>query len=176
MRKIILQEWVTLDGFAADENGGMDFFTSPELNKESDHDIFLQMDNFDAILLGANTYKLFAGYWPEANPSEELIADKLNATPKIVFSASLTAAPWGKWNNATLISEDAIAHIRHLKQQPGKNMVMWGSLSLAQSLMKENLVDVYELRVCPTVLGEGRPLFKQPIPLQLAEIKRYDSG
>ncbi|RYY49087.1 MAG: reductase [Chitinophagaceae bacterium] len=176
MRKLVLQEWITLDGFAADENGAMDFFTAPELNKESDKDLLQEMDAFDTIILGANTYKLFADYWPAATTETEPIADKLNETPKIVFSSTLTEAPWGKWNNVQLVNQHAEGFIRQLKQEPGKNMVVWGSLSLAQSLLEANLVDVIETRVCPTVLGNGRPLFPSKMNLRLEETKRYNSG
>src|SRR5256885_5051893 len=139
MRKIILQEWLTIDGFAADRNGNLDFVTSPEFNKESDKDLFQFMDTVDTILLGAVTYKLFVDFWPTATTDTEIIADKLNSTPKIVFSNSLTQAPWGKWPDATIVKTDASMEISRLKTQSGKNMVLWGSISLAQSLIKENL-------------------------------------
>lgn len=90
MRKIILQEWLTIDGFAADRNGKLEFFESPELNKGSDKDLLQFMETIDTILLGAITYILFADYWPTATTETEIITDKLNSTDKIVFSGSLT--------------------------------------------------------------------------------------
>ena len=179
MRKVILQEWLTVDGFAADRNGELDFVTSPQFNKESDEDLLLFMDTVDTILLGAVTYKLFVDFWPAATTETEIIADKLNGTKKIVFSNSLTRAPWGKWPDATIVRTDASKEINKLKTQPGKNMVLWGSISLAQSLIKKNLIDEYHLRICPIVVGSGRPLFPDNIDslnLKLVEFKKYNSG
>jgi dihydrofolate reductase len=179
MRKVILQEWLTIDGFVADRNGNLDFVTSPEFNKESDEDLVQFMDTIDTILLGAVTYKLFIDFWPEATTETEIIADKLNSTSKIVFSKSLTKAPWGKWPDATIVKTNASDEIRKLKAQSGKNMVLWGSISLAQSLIKDNLIDEFHLRICPIVVGEGRSLFPGNIDsmnLNLIAFKKYDSG
>jgi dihydrofolate reductase len=179
MRRVILQEWLTVDGFATDRNGELDFVTSPQFNKESDEDLLLFMDTIDTILLGAITYKLFVDFWPAATTETEIIADKLNSTKKIIFSNSLKRAPWGKWPDATIVRTDAPKEISKLKTQSGKNMVLWGSISLAQSLIKENLIDEYHLRICPIVTGRGRPLFPDNIDslnLKLVEFKRYNSG
>ena len=96
MRKVILQEWLTIDGFAAGPNGEIDFVTSNELNKYSDKDLLQYMDTIDTILLGAVTYQLFVEFWPTATTDIEIIADKLNETPKIIFSKNLDRAPMGK--------------------------------------------------------------------------------
>lgn len=179
MRKVILQEWLSLDGFTADKNGKLDFFTTSELNKYSDDDVLKFMDNIDTILLGRITYELFVDFWPNATTDIEVISDKLNNTQKIIFSNSLTRAPWGKWPDAKIIKGLATNEIRNLKAKPGKNLVLWGSISLAQSLIKENLIDEYHLRICPTAIGAGRPLFPD-LPdyfnLKLIDFKKYDSG
>src|SRR6266536_2553663 len=143
MRKLILEEWVSLDGYVADKNGQLDFFTNltPEQNKYSDSDQLKFLETIDAILLGRKTYELFVDFWPSATTDKEVIADKLNETKKIVFSNTLTNAPWGQWPEADIITGEATAAIKKLKLLTGKNMVMWGSISLAQSLMKENLID-----------------------------------
>lgn len=179
MRKVILQEWITIDGFAAGPNDELDFFPAPELSKESDQDQFDFMDSIDTILLGAATYRMFANYWPEATTDKELIADRLNSTPKLVFSKSLTQAPWGKWEHAIVIGTDAVEAVRDLKQQSGKDMVLWGSLSLAQSLMKAALIDAYHLRICPSVLGNGKALFPKEFArpqMKHVATKTYESG
>jgi len=179
MRKLILEEWVSLDGFAADKNGQLDFFPSTEKNKYSDEDQLKFMEGIDTILLGRITYQLFVDFWPTASTSTEIIADALNSTQKIVFSNTLQQAPWGNWPDAAIINGNAVDAVKKLKQQPGKNMVLWGSISLAQSLIKENLIDEYHIQVCPTITGGGRPMFPDLDNyknLQLVDIRKYETG
>ena len=181
MRKIILQEWISLDGYVADKHGGLDFFTSFDSasNKYSDLDQLKFMDDIDAILLGRKTYEVFVDFWPQATTDTEVIADKLNATRKLVFSNTLQEAPWGKWPPCEVISGDAIHTIGELKNREGKNIVIWGSISLAQALMKARLLDEYHLNLCPTITGGGRPLFPQDdhyLNVQLADFRKYETG
>jgi dihydrofolate reductase len=181
MRKLILEEWVSLDGFVTDKNGQLDFFTSltPEQNKDSDADQLKFLETIDTILLGRKTYDLFVDFWPAATADKEVIADKLNETYKIVFSNTITKAPWGQWPEVEIVTGEAIAAIKKLKQLPGKNMVVWGSISLAQSLMKENLIDEYHIQLCPVLTGGGRNLFPQQInfgQLNLLETRQYNTG
>jgi len=97
MRKLILEEWVSLDGYVTDKNGQLDFFTNltPEQNKYSDADQLKFLETVDAILLGRKTYQLFVDFWPNATTDKEVIADKLNETKKIIFSNTITKAPLG---------------------------------------------------------------------------------
>ena len=181
MRKLILEEWISLDGYATDKNGQLDFFTNltPEQNKYSDADQLKFLETIDTILLGRKTYELFVDFWPEATTDKEVIADRLNEIPKIVFSNTISKAPWGKWQEATIMSGEAASNIKALKSQHGKNMVLWGSLSLAQSLMKENLIDEFHLQVCPVLTGGGRALFSHATDLRrlhLSEVRQYNTG
>jgi dihydrofolate reductase len=181
MRKIILQEFVTIDNFAAGPNGETDFIMSLQgmPRKDMDNDMLDFIDTVDTILMGSVTYKMFAGYWPNATTDTNPIADKLNATPKIVFSQTLDSAPWGKWGDAKVVKSDAASEIDRLKQLPGKNMVVWGSISLSHSLIKAGLIDEYQLRVMPVVLGKGKQLFPEDagrFDMKLVETKTYDSG
>ncbi len=179
MRKVILQEFLTIDGFAAGPNGELDFFDSFAGDKELDEDLLRFIDTVDTILLGGATYRMFVEFWPTPASENELVADKLNATPKLVFSRTLDRAPWGKWEEATVISSSAAEEITRLKRQPGKNMVLWGSMRLAQSLMKEGVIDEYQLRVCPILLGNGRRLFPEHMStpeMKTLETKTYGSG
>jgi dihydrofolate reductase len=180
MRKIILEEWLSLDGFVADKNDQLDFFTAlgKEANKYSDEEQLKFMDGIDTILLGRKTYELFYQFWPTATTDMEVIADRLNETKKIVFSNSIKKAPWGKWPDAEIANGSATDQVRKLKMQNGKDIVLWGSISLAQSLIKENLIDEYHIQLCPTVVGGGRPLFANDIyiKLDLFETRRYETG
>lgn len=181
MRKLILEEWLSLDGHIADKDGSMDFFTnvSPEENKNSDMDQLKFLESIDTILLGRKTYELFVGYWPSATAEKEVIADKLNETAKLIFSNTLTKAPWGKWPEAGVMSGKPADEIRKLKSSPGKNIVMWGSISLAQELMKEDLIDEYHIQLCPAITGGGRKLFPDGLAfgrLKLTDVRPYNTG
>lgn len=181
MRNLILQEFVSVDGMAAGPNGSVDFITAATTGDQSfgrRQSGFL--DSIDAMLLGRVTYEMFAGYWPKVTSGDEKeFADKLNATPKFVFSKSLNRAPWGDWEEATIVKANATREIEKLKQQPGKDMVIWGSISLAQSLMNEGVIDEYQLIVCPVVLVEGRRLFDEhvsPGEMHLLSTRSFDRG
>jgi dihydrofolate reductase len=179
LRKLILEEWLSLDGYAEDKNGTLDFFPSTEANRYSDEDQLKFLDTIDTMLLGRVTYHLFADFWPTATTDKEIIADKLNSLHKIVFSNTLTKAPWGKWPVALIIQGDATSEIKRMKEQDGKNIVLWGSLSLAQSLMLEDLIDEYHLQICPTIIGGGRPLFPTTDHyknMKLVSTRTYDTG
>jgi dihydrofolate reductase len=180
MRKVILQEFVTLDGLAAGENGSVDFVPASTTGDESFGQRQIDfMDSIDTILLGRVTYEMFSQYWPNVTSGDDKpFADKLNAIPKIVFSQTLDRAPWGDWDDAQ-IREDAAKEIAASKGRSGKDMVIWGSISLAQSLMADRLIDEYQIIICPVVLGTGRPLFKKQSDaqgLELVDTRTFDRG
>jgi dihydrofolate reductase len=178
MRKLIVEEWISLDGYAADRNGTTDFFPATDQNRYSDEDQLKFMDSIDTILLGRKTYELFVDFWPTDKSRQEIIADKLNSIPKVVFSNTLTKAPWGSWPDAAVIAGDAVEAVRKLRQQKGKDIVLWGSISLAQALMKADLIDEYHIQIIPARLGAGRLLFPKEDEnkeLTLTGSKLYDA-
>jgi dihydrofolate reductase len=123
---------------------------------------------------------MFADYWPSVTEGDEKpFADKLNRTPKVVFSQTLTSAPWGSGSAARVVRDGAADEVAKLKRQTGKDMVIWGSISLTQHLIDKGLVDEYRLVICPVVLGSGRPLFRDdrgPMNLELVNGKMLDRG
>jgi dihydrofolate reductase len=176
-----MEEWVSLDGHVTDQQGSLDFFTqlTREQNTYSDNDQLKFLETVDTILLGRKTYELFVDFWPQATTDKEVIADKLNAIDKIVFSNTIVKASWGNWKEAGIMTGDAAEAIRKLKSQDGKDMVLWGSISLAQSLMKEQLIDEYHIQLCPMLTGGGRRLFPEkmdPSQLNLLETRQYNTG
>jgi dihydrofolate reductase len=179
MRRLIVEEWVSLDGYAVDAEGSLDFFPSSETDRYSDKDQLAFLDSVDTILLGRKTYELFVDYWPNATTDEEIIAERLNTLPKLVFSNTLSEAPWGTCPSARVVRGDAVAEIGRLKAQDGANMVLWGSLSLAQDLIAAGLIDEYHLQLCPTLVGGGRALFPT-LPsyasLERVSVRTYDTG
>lgn len=94
MRKLIAEEWISLDGYAEDAKGQLDFFPSSDENRYADEQQLTFLDTIDTILLGRKTYELFVDFWPTATVDKELIADKLNSIPKVVFSNTVKRAPW----------------------------------------------------------------------------------
>jgi len=160
MRKVILSNLVTLDGFFAGPNGELDWHIVDGEIKEYAIDL---LSKVDALLFGRVTYQLMADYWPAAatnpsTPKSDLeIADKMNNLPKIVFSKTLQEV---KWNNSRLAKDNIAEEISKMKQQPGKDMVIFGSGSIVSTLMQHGLIDEYRIIVNPIVLGNGNPLFK----------------
>lgn len=181
MRQVVLQEFISLDSLAAGPNDNVDYIPASTQGDESfGKEQVKLMNRIDTILLGRVTYQMFAEYWPKVTKGKEKpFADKLNSIPKIVFSKTLERAPWGDWEEAKVVKGGAVKEIAKLKRRSGKNMVIWGSISLAQSLIEEGLIDEYRLVVCPVVLGSGRPLFLDKVDsfgLKLLEVKKFDQG
>jgi dihydrofolate reductase len=180
MRKVILQEFVTLNGLAAGPNDSVDFIpASTQGDQTFGQDQMELMKSIDTILLGRVTYQMFAGYWPTVTDGEDKdFAAKLNATPKVVFSRTLERAPWGGFESARIAKTPIDGEVAKLKRQTGKDMILWGSLSTAQSLVSAGLVDEFRLVVCPLVIAGGRPLFSgsSPIDLELVDAKKLDRG
>jgi dihydrofolate reductase len=160
MRKVILSNMVTLDGFFEGPNKELDWHIVDEEFNQYATDL---LSNVDALLFGRLTYQLMADYWPAAttNPltskGDLEIADKMNNLPKIVFSKTLQEV---KWNNSRLVKENIAEEILKMKQQPGKDMVIFGSGSIVSTLLQLGLIDEYRIIVNPVVLGNGKPLFK----------------
>lgn len=177
MRKLIVQQFATVDNIVAEEDGGLSFADVPPY-PESPQDIKTAVMEFvnsvDTMILGANTYELFVGYWP-TNTSEGEFAKKLNQLDKYVASTKLKSAPWGEYPEAKVTS-DPVATIKELKQQDGKDIVLWGSLTLMQSMFEADLVDEVQLRVCPTTRGKGTYMFKDRRDMSLLDAKPFSDG
>ena len=179
MRKLIAQEWISLDGYTSDKNNQLDFFAGSVRETYQDDHSRQFLATIDCILFGRKTYEQFAAVWPNRSIEGDLLAQKMNTAQKIVFSNSIDKAPWGKWKEATLESGNPITCISELKSSEGKSIVVWGSISLVQALMRESLVDEYHLFICPIVTGGGTKLFPEGLnqtPLTLIECARCDSG
>lgn len=146
---------MTLDGFFAGPNGEIDWFIVDEDFNEYANDL---LSKVDAILFGRVTYQLMADYWPSpaANRDDPIIADKMNNLPKIVFSKTLQKVDW---NKSRLVKENIAEEISTMKQQPGRDMVIFGSGSIVSTFMQLDLIDEYRIIVNPVVLGKGKPLF-----------------
>lgn len=161
MRKLVLQEFVSLDGLAAGEDDSVDFIpASTQGDATFGREQTALMDTVDTLVLGRRTYEMFAGFWPHVTEGpEQEFADKWNALRKIVFSTALTRAPWGTWPEANVVHGDIAEEIAKLRKEPGKDILVSGSISVAQALIRKATIDEYRLVLCPTTLGKGRMLF-----------------
>ena len=148
MSKIIAAEYLTLDGVM--ENPA---WTAPYFNDELGEFQNELMVASDALLLGRVTYEAFAAAWP--NMPDAPGADRMNGLPKYVASRTLQAAEW----NAQIIEGDVAAAVARLKQEPGQNLLIYGSGQLVEYLREHGLIDEYRLMVFPVVLGSGKRLF-----------------
>ncbi len=179
MRKLILEEWISLDGYASDKDGRLDFF-APHVRTSYDTPERMAYRNaIDTILLGAKTYTQFSALWPSRSAEENILAEKMNAAQKIVFSRSLQAAPWGDWAPAKIEQGDAATAIKQLRSGSGGDMVIWGSISLAQTLMAADMIDEYHIHICPVITGGGHQLFTGDVAtstLSLVGTRSYGPG
>jgi dihydrofolate reductase len=175
MRKLIVQQWATVDNIVAEEDGGLSFVDVSAQSDKALADYSMDfIDNVDTMILGANTYNMSNGYWPNATDQGEY-GEKLNKLDKVVASKTLQEAPWGDFSPAT-ITADPVATIQELKKQDGKDLWVWGSLTLVKSLFEAGEVDEVHMRICPTTRGKGKHLFTDQQDLELIGTQEYDNG
>ena len=169
MRKFIVTEFLTLDGVMEEPA-----WTAPYWNDEIAKFKYDELFGSDTLLLGRVTYQGFAAAWP-SRTDEQGFADRMNGLPKFVVSTTLEKV---EWNNSRLIKENIPEEVSRLKQQPGQNILIYGSGDLVQTLMQSDLIDEYWLLVYPIVLGSGKRLFQDgsKTTLSLKETKTFSSG
>jgi dihydrofolate reductase len=175
MRRIIVSEMVSLDGYFARADGGLDWHV---VDDEFNAFARKQLDEMDILLFGRVTYEGMASYWPTeaAMTDDPEIAHAMNRLRKVVFSRTLTTVDW---SNSQLAHGDLAEEITRLKEQPGKDMALFGSGEIVSGLTRLDLIDEYRLFVCPTVLGSGKPLFaglSDTLNLELLKAQPFMSG
>jgi dihydrofolate reductase len=178
MGKIVVTEFVSLDGVVEDPGGSENFKYGGwtfEYDRGDEGNKFKLDETMasDALLLGRVTYEGFADAWPSR---EGEFAEKFNTMPKYVVSSTLENP---EWTNSTVISDDLPAEVEKLKQQHTGDVVVHGSVRLVQSLLEQDLVDELRLMVFPVVLGTGKTLFGETSdkkPLKLADSKTVGDG
>jgi dihydrofolate reductase len=171
MGDLVVQQFVSADGYAANARNEFDLFDRIEGDStEFDRRNVEWLARVGAVVLGAETYRMFAGYWPTSAAAHEVVAPKVNSLPKYVFSRSLTSAPWGDYPEARIESGDPVETIDRIKSEVRGDLVLWGSLSLTASLLQAGAVDVVRLVLLPVAIGAGRGFFPErssPWPLRL---------
>ncbi|MBZ9752523.1 dihydrofolate reductase family protein [Deinococcus sp. HMF7604] len=164
MRKLIVTEFLTLDGVMEEPTPWQTGFSSPAIGQ------FKRDELFDAgvLLLGRVTYEGFATYWPAAAETGAF-GDRMNRLPKFVATTTLASLEW----NATALTGDVVSAVKRLKRQVGADLLTYGSADLVQTLLRHGLVDELRLMVYPLVLGKGKRLFS---PLQLRDSRPLGAG
>ncbi len=175
MRKVILFNMMTLDGFFEGPNHELDWH-----NVDAEFNVFAidQLKAADLLLFGRVTYELMAGYWTTegAINDDAEVAGLMNDIAKIVFSKTLREA---SWNNTRLVKEHAAEELARLKGQPGKDILIFGSAGLAATLAAPGLIEEYRVIINPLLLGGGTPLFqglRGRLKLKLLRSRTFASG
>jgi dihydrofolate reductase len=175
--RVLVQQWVSVDGMVAGRHGEDDVFDAVADFSPSDRHNAALLDSVDEVLLGRRTYEEFAGYWPTAEG--EALAPRINALPKTVASTTLRAAPWGDREPARVVP-DAVAHVRSRRAaDAGGTTIVWGSIAVVRALLGAGLVDEIELFVAPVLLREGTPLLDPagpPVRLALLAGETWPGG
>ena len=185
-RKLILSMDMSFDGIVAAENNEAAEETNAEDNIVDNSDelwnhMFNDLQSVDTILAGAGMNPLYFDHWraqlnnPTADPNEVRYAGWAYQIPHIVFSKTQQKVDWPNSRIAT----DPEAEIAKLKQQPGKDILTWGGATFANYLISKGLIDEYNIRVSPKILGRGKALFKNiqnRSNLSLIEVRQLRSG
>jgi dihydrofolate reductase len=179
MKKLIVSNWISLDGYIAAPGGALDWILGDGRLAQYETDL---MQEVDTTLFGRTTYQQLAGYWsavpnnPQAMDWEKPYAEMINAAHHVVVSRSLENASWGKSTIWRDIDRDTVGA---LKAGSGKSILMFGSASIVQQLTQLGLVDEYHLLVHPVLLGGGTRLFAEVdtrTPLMRVEVEAFESG
>ena len=175
MRKLFLFNLISLDGFFEGPNKELDWHN---VDAEFNEFAIQQLDSIDLLLFGRITYELMARFWPseEAVKGDPEVASRMNSIHKVVFSKTM---PRAEWQNTTLIKDNSSQEVAKLKNQPGKDMAIFGSFGLALTLIPDKLIDEFRIMVNPVVLGRGRQMFdsiSDRLHLKLTNTKVFKSG
>ena len=169
MRKVVVSEYVTLDG-VMEEPGN---WSLPFWNEEASQFKYDELFASDALLLGRVTYQGFAKAWPSMEGTGEY-GERMNSLPKYVVTSTLSELEW----NASLLSGDLAEAVSRLKHEDGQDVLIFGSGKLVHTLMQHDLIDEFRLMVHPVVQGNGKRLFPEgsKMALRLIETKVFSSG
>ncbi len=177
MRKLIVFNNVTLDGYFVGKDGDISWFKG-KMDPEFTAFVLENAIAGGVLVFGRVTYELMASYWQTADAIKQdpLVAERMNNLPKVVFSRTLDSAPW---NNTTLVKRDLAAEVRKLRNQVGMDMVILGSGQIVAQLAQAGLIDEYQIVLNPVVLGQGRTMFDgiaETLALKLAKTRTFGNG
>ena len=150
MRKIILSNLISVDGFFEGQGKELNWFVVEEEFFNYAREL---LNGTDTILFGRITYQMMLEYWPNAKDNDAVITHKMNHLRKIIFSKTLKRVDW---NNAELATADLLKEVKKLKEQPGKDIVIFGSGTLVTQLTQLGLIDEYRLDYKPGNIGQRK--------------------
>jgi dihydrofolate reductase len=176
MRKLVVFNSMSLDGFIADANGDMSW--AHKQDEEWNSFVAGNARSDGVLVLGRSTYDMMAGYWPTpmAAQSSPVVAKRMNELQKIVFSRTMLEA---SWQNTTLVKGELAREMKRLKEQPGAGLVILGSASIVAQLSDARLIDEYQIAMNPIVLGGGKSMFdgiREKLPLKLTRSRSFQNG
>lgn len=179
MRKLVLFLHLSFDGFSATEDGALNWIPYNQSFEAYNSKV---VSTVGTAVYGKVTYEMMKAYWPKmrtdesASPHQKEHAEWLENVEKIVVSKTL---PEQDWKNTTVIHENVMETFAKLKEEPGKDLVIFGSMTLAASLMEHGLIDEFQFTVSPVMLGKGKSFIrsiKEKVPLELLSSETLDSG
>lgn len=177
MRKLKLQVQLSVDGYIAGNNGEMDWMVWDWTNDLKEY-ITGITEPVDTILLGRKLAEGFIPHWTAAynKPEPEEGSQKMVETPKVVFSHTLTNT---EWDNTIIVRGNLVDEVNKLKNQNGKDIIVYGGSTFVSSLIKAGLIDEYHLLINPAAIGSGMPIFstlENIQQLKLKIVKQFDCG
>src|SRR6266540_3634324 len=178
MRKLVVFNQVTMDGYFTGVNGDLSW--AHNASKDAEWSAFVE-DNATSgglLLFGRITYEMMVAYWPTpaAKKDDPVVAQGINNLPKVVSSRTLDKA---SWNNTKLVKGDVVEEVRKMKNEAGEDMVILGSGSIVSQLSEHGLIDEYQLVVNPIVLGKGRTMFEgltKRLPMKRTSTRTFENG
>ncbi len=178
MRKLVVFNHLSLDGYFVDSQGDMSWAHAAPQDAEWNAFVTGNAGDGGALVLGRVTYDLMVSFWPTPMAAQMMpaVAERMNNLPKVVFSRTLNKATW---NNTTLLKGDIAAEIRRLKETSLHDMTILGSGTIIAQLAQAGLIDEYQFVVNPVVLGQGRTMFAglpEKLALRLTQSRTFGNG
>jgi len=178
MRRLVVFNMVSLDGYFVDAHGDMTWAHADPADTEWNAFVSGNAQGGGVLLFGRKTYEMMASFWPTpaASQANPVVAKRMNALPKVVFSRTLDKATW---RNTTLVRDDPALAVRRMKGEPGDDMVILGSGSIVSRLTGQSLIDEYQIVVIPVILGRGRTMFdgvEKQTRVKLIDTRRFGNG
>lgn len=176
MRKLVVFNHVSLDGYFVDEQGEMRW--AHKYDPEWNEFVSGNASGGGVLLFGRKTYEMMARYWPTplAAQNSPAVAEHMNKLQKVVFSRTLVKATW---SNTKLVKGDLATEVGRMKAEPGPGLVIMGSGTIVTQLAQAGLIDEFQITLSPIVLGRGRTLFegvKEKLNLKLEKSRTFGNG